>query len=362
MTKLQDLADLGQAIWLDYLRRDMFDSGELDNWIDQGLRGMTSNPSIFEAAIAKSDLYDEQINALARGNNDPVTIYEALAVEDIQNAADHLKRVYDETNGLDGYVSLEANPHLAYDTQGTINEVKDLHERVNRLNVMYKIPATPEGIEAVRSLISDGINVNITLMFSLDHYNRVATAYIDGLKAFKDKGGDLSKVASVASFFVSRVDVILEPMLEEVGADELKGKIAIANTKQVYKRFQEIFSGDTWEELAAAGAHVQRPLWASTSTKSPDMPDTIYVDTLIGPDTVNTMPTSTLEAFIDHGTVARTVDENYEEAEEQLRKLTDYGINLLEVGEQLQREGVDKFIKPFDELLATIQKQVQPSI
>lgn len=362
MTKLQDLADLGQAIWLDYLRRDMFDSGELDNWIDQGLRGMTSNPSIFEAAIAKSDLYDEQINALARGNNDPVTIYEALAVEDIQNAADHLKRVYDETNGLDGYVSLEANPHLAYDTQGTINEVKDLHERVNRLNVMYKIPATPEGIEAVRSLISDGINVNITLMFSLDHYNRVATAYIDGLKAFKDKGGDLSKVASVASFFVSRVDVILEPMLEEAGADELKGKIAIANTKQVYKRFQEIFSGDTWEELAAAGAHVQRPLWASTSTKSPDMPDTIYVDTLIGPDTVNTMPTSTLEAFIDHGTVARTVDENYEEAEEQLRKLTDYGINLLEVGEQLQREGVDKFIKPFDELLATIQKQVQPSI
>ena len=304
MTKMQELLNYGQAIWIDYIHREFIESGELAQRIEQGLRGMTSNPKIFDEAISEGEAYDEQLRQLSQESKTPLEIYEALASHDIQQAADRFRSVYDKTNGADGYVSLEANPHLAYKTEETIEEVRNLQKRVNRPNVMFKIPATEAGIKAVRTLIGEGININITLMFSLHHYNQVAQAYIDGLETYHSNGGDVSKVASVASFFISRVDAKLDPRLEEAGAHDLKGKIAVANAKQVYKRFNEIFSGDRWERLASAGAHLQRPLWASTSTKDPDYPDTLYVDNLIGPHTVNTMPPETLEAFLDHGTVA----------------------------------------------------------
>ncbi|MCC6613435.1 MAG: transaldolase [Anaerolineae bacterium] len=360
-TKLYELARLGQSIWLDYIRRDLMTSGELDERIAQGLSGMTSNPSIFEKAIA-SGLYDQFLDSLSIAGNQPELIYEMLAVHDIQSAADHFRGVYDATDGADGYVSLEANPYLANDREGTVEEIKKLHRLVNRPNVMFKVPATDAGVEAVADLIGDGININITLMFSLSHYNAVAQAYLRGLERLREHGGDLPTVASVASFFVSRVDVILEPMLEEAGAPELKGKIGIANAKQVYKRFDEMFSGLRWQSLASSGARVQRPLWASTSTKSPDEPDTMYVDSLIGPHTVNTLPPATLNAFLDHGTVARTLDRNLDEADAQLAKLVAHDINLLEVGETLQRQGVAKFQEAFDSLLfAIIRRTEQPT-
>lgn len=357
MTKLKELNKLGQVVWLDFISRDLIESGELDDLIAKGLCGVTSNPAIFDKAISKGNAYDEQLAELARQTVSPLATYEALAIRDIQMAADHLRTVYDKTDGVDGYVSLEVNPRLAYETEKTIAEVQRLHERVNRPNATFKIPATDQGVVAVRRLIGQGININITLMFSLHHYNVIAQAYLDGLEDLLDAGGSVRDVASVASFFVSRVDAKLDPVLDAAGADHLKGKIAIANAKQVYQRFNEIFSGDRWEKLADAGARVQRPLWASTSTKDPNYPDTMYVDNLIGPDTINTMPPETLEAFLDHGTVARTVDKNLDEAKKQLVELVNHDINLLDVGEELQQEGVEKFIKPFDELLKTITKQ-----
>jgi transaldolase len=268
-----------------------------------------------------------------------------------------LRPVYNESKGIDGYVSLEANPHLAYDTQGTIDEIHRLRERVNRPNVMYKVPATSEGIEAIEQLISEGVNVNITLMFSMKHYEDVANAYIKGLEKFAANGGDVSTVASVASFFISRVDVKLDPQVSEKGKPELAGKIGIANSKVVYQRFKELFGDARWQKLADKGARVQRPLWASTSTKNPDYPDLLYVDTLIGPHTVNTLPPETLEAFLDHGTVVETVEDGLDEAKAQLAALKAIGIDLIEVGEELQSEGVDKFNKPFDSLIATINEQ-----
>ncbi|NDJ86360.1 MAG: transaldolase [Chloroflexi bacterium] len=359
MTKLHELHQHGQAVWLDFISRDLIESGELDRLIGQGLRGMTSNPKIFDQAISEGDAYNAQLADLAQEGSEPLDAYEAIAIKDIQAAADKLHSVYNETNGRDGYVSLEVNPHLAYETEATIAEVRRLHDRVDRQNVMFKVPATPHGVVAVRRLTRLGININITLMFTLSHYNAVAQAYIDGLEACHQNGGDVSKVASVASFFVSRVDAKLDPMLEEAGAQHLKGKIAIANAKTVYKRFQQMFSGERWAALAAAGAQVQRPLWASTSTKDPAYSDTLYVDSLIGSDTVNTMPPETLQAFLDHGTVAQTIDRNVEEADVQLNQLVQYGIELLEVGDELQREGVEKFIKPFDALLATITQHAR---
>ncbi len=355
MTKLHELAEIGQAIWLDYIRRDLMDSGELQQMIDNGLRGMTSNPAIFSAAIAKSDLYDDQLRTLT--GIPVVEAYEAMAIQDIQAAADLLKQVYDSSNGLDGYVSLEANPHLANDRDGTLAEVHRLKDAVQRENVMFKVPATPEGVQAVEQLIGEGTNVNITLMFSMDHYDAVAEAYIAGLEKFAANGGDVSKVASVASFFVSRVDVKLDAKFNEMGETELLSKIGIANSKAVYQRFKELFSGERWEALAAKGAQVQRPLWASTSTKNPDLPDTLYVDTLIGPDTVNTLPPNTFDAFLDHGTVANTVEDDMDTVYAQLEKLASLGIDLNAVGVELQEEGVEKFNKPFDDLLATIEQK-----
>lgn len=357
MTKLHELQDQGQAVWMDYIRRDLMQSGELAEWIDKGLRGMTSNPSIFQKAIANSDIYAEQIRELTLQDKTPQEIYEAIAIADIQAAADGLRDVWQESGFVDGYVSLEANPHLAHDTQGTIDEIHRLRERVNRPNVMYKIPATEEGIPAIQQLLSEGINVNITLMFSMDHYEAVANAYIDGLREYSDNGGDVSSVASVASFFISRVDVLLDPQVEEKGAADLKGKLGIANAKLVYQRFEELFSSEDWKYLAERGAKVQRPLWASTSTKDPSYPETLYVDNLIGPHTVNTLPVDTIESFMDHGTVARTVDADLDAAREQLARAADLGIDMNEVGEELQVQGVEKFNKPFDSLLATIEEQ-----
>jgi transaldolase/transaldolase/glucose-6-phosphate isomerase len=281
-------------------------------------------------------------------------IYEALAVEDIKMATDLFRPVYEQTNGLDGYVSLEVNPKLAYNTEGTVAEARRYFSDLARPNLMIKVPATKQGIPAVEQLISEGINVNITLMFSMAHYEAVANAYIAGLEKLAANGGDVSKVGSVASFFVSRVDVKLDAQLEKAGNKDLQGKIAIANSKVVYQRFKEIFSGGRWDKLAAQGAKVQRPLWASTSTKNPDLPDTLYVDTLIGPDTVNTLPPDTLEAFLDHGTVAVTVEDDLDVNRAQIAKLAELGINLDQATEELQQEGVDKFIKPFDSLLETI--------
>jgi transaldolase/transaldolase/glucose-6-phosphate isomerase len=358
MTKLHELNKLGQSIWLDYIRRSLIESGELKQMIDDGLRGMTSNPAIFEKAIANSADYDVQLRELFKqGETDTVAVYEAVAIKDIQDAADLLRSVYDESKGVDGYVSLEANPHLAYDTQGTIDEIHRLRERVNRPNVMYKVPATSEGVEAIEQLINEGVNINITLMFSMKHYEDVANAYIKGLEKFAANGGDVSTVASVASFFISRVDVKLDPQVSEKGKPELAGKIGIANSKVVYQRFKELFGDARWQKLADKGARVQRPLWASTSTKNPDYPDLLYVDTLIGPHTVNTLPPETLEAFLDHGTVAQTVEAGLDEAKAQLAALEAIGIDLIEVGEELQNEGVDKFNKPFDSLIATINEQ-----
>ncbi len=357
MTKIHELAELGQAIWIDYIRRSFIRSGELQALIDKGVRGVTSNPAIFEKAIAHSDDYDEQMQELVAAGTDVNRIFEELAAEDIRMATDLFRPVYEETDGQDGYVSLEVSPNLAYDTEGTIEEARHFFRTLDRPNLMIKVPATKEGIPAVEQLISEGVNVNITLMFSMAHYEAVAQAYIRGLEKLAENGGDLSKVASVASFFVSRVDAKLDPQLEKAGADDLLGKIAIANSKLVYQRFKEIFSGERWERLAAQGARVQRPLWASTSTKNPNYPDTLYVDTLIGQDTVNTLPLETLEAFLDHGTVALTVESDMDEVHAQLARLKEVGISLEQATDELQQEGVDKFIAPFDSLLKTIAEK-----
>jgi len=374
MTKLDQLADLGQAIWLDYVRRSFITDrdgqpgGQLADLVDQGLRGVTSNPSIFEKAIAGSNDYDGELRRLgdqarsSDGDLDPEEIYETLAVKDIQTAADVLRPVYDATDGADGYVSLEVSPDLAYDTEGTIAEARRLFASVDRPNVMIKVPATAQGVPAIRTLIGEGINVNVTLMFSLDQYDQVAEAYISGLETLDGDGGDIAGVASVASFFVSRVDVKVDRMLEEVdspGAEALKGTIGIANAKMAYQRFKSAFSGERWEQLAEKGARLQRVLWASTSTKDPTYSDTLYPDNLIGPDTVNTLPPATLNAFRDHGTVALTLETQLTTAQAQLDKLSQLGIDLDQVTDDLLEEGVDKFAKPFSDLMESIEEKVE---
>ncbi|MGQ9609057.1 MAG: transaldolase [bacterium] len=353
MTKLHELSKLGQSIWLDYIRRSLITSGELKELINKGLRGMTSNPSIFEKAINGSSDYDESMKSLK--NKSAYEIYENLVIEDIVNAADKFRPVYEETNGLDGYVSLEANPELAYDTDGTINEVLYLFKTVNRPNVMFKVPATPPGIPAIEKLISEGININITLIFSLSQYNAVAEAYISGLEKLDSNGGDISKVASVASFFVSRIDTVVDKELEKIGNTELQGKIAVACAKMVYASFCEIFNTDRWKNLASKGAHVQRPLWGSTSTKNPKYPDLIYVDNLIGKHTVNTLPLNVLEAFLDHGRVELTIEKDLEEAKDQIKQLEKLGIDLNSITEDLQKKGVEAFAESFNALISSIR-------
>jgi transaldolase/glucose-6-phosphate isomerase len=354
MTKLQQLARLGQAIWLDYIRRSFITSGEFQKLVDQGVRGVTSNPSIFEKAIVGSADYDADLRALADSENSTEKIYEALALEDIRLAASILRPLYDETRGADGFVSLEVNPDLAHDTRRTISEAHRLFATLGRPNVMIKVPATPEGVPAIETLIAEGVNINVTLIFSVEQYAAVAEAFIRGLEKRVAAGGDIGRVASVASLFVSRVDVAVDHALEGIAEHELQGKIALANAKMVYARFRELFSGTRWEALAAKGARVQRPLWASTSTKNPLYPDTLYVDNLIGPDTVNTAPLTTINAFLDHGQVASSVETGLDEARQDLAHLQALGISLDAITQKLQDDGVEAFAQSFEKLMSGI--------
>ncbi|RMG97365.1 MAG: bifunctional transaldolase/phosoglucose isomerase [Chloroflexi bacterium] len=355
MTRLHELSQLGQSIWLDYIRRSFINSGELQERITAGVRGVTSNPSIFEKAIAGSYDYDDAIAYWTEQGKSVPEIYEALVLSDIQAVADLLRPVYEETDGHDGYVSLEVRPALAHDTEGTVAEARRLFAALDRPNVMIKVPATPEGIPAIRQLISEGISVNVTLIFSLAVYEAVVEAYLSGLEAYQ---GDLAQVASVASFFISRVDVAVDRELEALGVASLQGKVAIANAKVAYGRFRELFSSPRWQKLAERGARIQRPLWASTSTKNPHYPDTLYVDQLIGPDTVNTLPLTTLDAFLDHGTVADTLSTGLDEAQRTLAELARVGINLDDITDQLLAEGVAAFARSFTSLMESItQKQ-----
>ena len=346
MTKLHDLADLGQAVWLDSISRSLIDSGELQALVEQGARGVTSNPTIFEQAISGSADYDAQLVALAREGRGTKEIYEALAIEDIRRAADVLYPVYVESRGVDGYVSLEADPRLANDTQATIAEGRRLFSALNRPNILIKVPATPAGAPAIESLISEGVNVNVTLIFSLAQYDAIADAYIAGLERRVARGEDVSAVASVASFFVSRVDGKIDPLVERMGRKELRGKIAVANAKVAYARFQEVYGHGRWKRLERCGARVQRCLWGSTSTKNPDYPDTLYVDELVGPDTVNTMPPQTLKAVLDHGRIEQTVTSGLDLARAQLRELDALGIYLKLKAEEGQEKRLTQYSKP----------------
>jgi transaldolase/transaldolase/glucose-6-phosphate isomerase len=351
-SKFQELHEAGQSIWLDYIRRDTLTTGELDQLIADGIRGLTSNPTIFMNAIAGSDLYDDQIRAL--GGESPQAVFEALAIDDITAAADALRSVYDASDGADGFVSLEVSPHLAHDIAGTIADAHRLWDLVDRPNLMIKVPATPAGVAALEDLIAAGINVNATLMFSLAHYEAVATAYVRGV----ERAAQPERVASVASFFVSRVDSKTDAALEKAGTPEaldLQGKAAVANSKLTYRKYKEIFGGAGFAEAAARGARPQRALWASTSTKNPAYSDVMYVEELIGPNTVNTVPPATIDAFLDHGVVRDgSLTTDVDEATDQLRLLGEYGIDFGEITDELQVEGVIAFADSYDELLEVI--------
>jgi transaldolase len=356
MTPLKQLAEQGQSVWIDFLSRRFVHDGDLAGLVRDGVVGVTSNPTIFQGAIAEGDAYDDQIRELSASESEPKEIFLALARDDIRDACDVLRPVWEAGNGKDGWVSLEVDPNLAHDTQATIDEAKRLHALVEKPNLFIKIPATPEGLPAIEESIAAGIPVNVTLIFSLERHREVAEAYVRGLKRLVESGGDPSKIASVASFFVSRVDTEADRRLDEIGGhDELKGKLAIANAKLAYETYGEVFSGAEWEALAKAGATAQRCLWASTSTKNPEYRDVIYVEELIGPDTVNTMPRETVEAFQDHGNVERTLDRDVEEARGVLQAFADAGIDYDDVVQTLEREGVEKFAKSFRELFADLE-------
>jgi transaldolase len=362
---LLKLSTFGQSIWLDYIRRQMIESGELKKLIDaDGLKGVTSNPSIFQKAIAGSTDYDGAIRTLVQAGKSVKEIYETLTVEDVGRAADVFRPLYDREDGKDGFVSLEVNPHLARDTGGTIAEARHLWQALSRSNVLIKVPATQEGLPAIRQLISEGINVNVTLLFGLPRYREVAEAYIAGLEARAAQGQSLNRVASVASFFLSRIDVLLDPRLEKLAvpggpqartAKDLIGQVAIASAKEAYRIYQEILGGTRFQKLEGRGARPQRLLWASTSTKNPAYRDVKYVEPLIGPDTVNTLPPETLEAYRDHGNPASRLTEEMDRAASYLQRLPELGIDLNQATQQLEDEGVEKFNQPFDSLMATLE-------
>lgn len=364
MTETNRLAALseqfGQSPWLDNLKRSYLTSGQLAALRDRGVRGLTSNPAIFQKAIDGSPDYDEQFRALARANNPVIDDYWAMVLADIHGACDVFSRTYDETDGVDGYVSVEVDPSLAHDTDGTITAARHLHATIKRRNLMVKIPATREGLPAIEQLIADGRSINVTLIFSLERYAEVIEAYLSGLERFAaaNPTADLAPIASVASFFISRVDTEVDRRLEAIGTPEalaLRGQAALAQGRLAYELFTQTFTGPRWEVLAARGARVQRPLWASTGTKNPEYSDVVYVDGLIGPNTVNTLPEATLEAFADHGTLARTVDADLDGAHDVWNALTDVGIDMADVSAKLEREGVDAFVKSFDELIASLE-------
>ena len=358
MTLLHRLySEAGQSPWIDNLTRDNVRSGRLANMVDDGIRGVTSNPTIFQKAMTHSEMYDADFARLIEGGTVEQAFWE-MASSDVTGALEILHPLYEQSGASDGFVSLEVSPKLAYNTPGTIKDARAFHENINMPNLLVKIPATEAGVPAIRQMITEGRNINVTLIFSLDRYDAVIEAYISGLETFGAAGGDVARVHSVASFFVSRVDTEVDRRLEATGSDKLRalqGKAAVAQTKLAYKLFQDRFSGPRWEALQAKGAHVQRPLWASTSTKNAAYPDLLYVDSLIGPDTVNTMPDATVEAFKDHGTVARTVDQGVDQARAELDALHEAGIDMSDVSRRLEEEGVGAFSKSYGELLQALE-------
>jgi transaldolase len=358
-SRLHRLAELGQSVWIDFLSRDMLRTGELARLMkEDAVVGVTSNPTIFQKAISAGNAYDDQLRAVLEEEQDPKEIFIRLASKDIEDALDLLRPVWDEGDGRDGYVSFEVDPSLAYDTEGTIEEAQRLHDLINRPNLFVKIPATEPGLPAIEEMIARGRPINVTLIFSLDRYSEVAEAYIRGLERLVAGGGDPSHVSSVASFFVSRVDTEADRRLDEIGGqDELKGKLAIANAKLAYQRYKEIFAGERWEALAAKGATPQRCLWASTSTKNPAYRDVMYVEELIGPDTVNTMPKETIEAFQNHGEIALTLEQGIDEAKRLFQQVKEAGVDYVDVTATLEREGVEKFAESFTELLEGIRSK-----
>ena len=357
---LQQLADHGQSVWIDYLSRDLIHSGELERMMrEDAVVGVTSNPTIFQKAISHGSAYDEQLMELA-GEPDPKEVFIQLAARDVGDACDLLRRVWDEGNGRDGYVSIEVDPDLAYETEATFAEAKRLHELIDRPNLLVKIPATQPGLPAIEDMIAHGRSINITLIFSLDRYKAVVEAYLRGLERLVAAGGDPTKVASVASFFVSRVDTEADRRLDAIGTEKalaLRGKLAIANAKLAYQHFLEAFSGDRWDFLVSKGASKQRCLWASTSTKNPAYRDVLYVEELIGPETVNTMPQETIEAFQDHGRVEETLTRGIDEARGLLDQLAAVGVDYDDVVETLEQEGVQKFADSFHELIEGIRSK-----
>jgi len=365
---LKGLLAYGQSPWLDFIRRNVLLNGDLKKMIaDDGLRGMTSNPAIFEKAITAGDDYKDIINAPDAKSSTATELYEKIAIRDVQDATDIFKTVYTETKGRDGYVSLEVSPYLAFDTQGTINEARRLWKAVNRPNVMIKIPATPEGLPAIRQTLEEGININITLLFAQSAYEKVAEAYIAGLEARAAKGEDVSHIASVASFFVSRIDSLVDSKIDAMQKNEtdsskkallesLRGKVAIANARRTYAKYQELVGGPRWKALAAKGAQTQRLLWASTSTKNPKYRDVLYVEELIGADTVDTIPPATFDAFRDHGKLRNSLTENVAGAHKTMSDLEAAGISMKEVTDKLIADAVKLFQDPFKQLLDAIAK------
>ncbi len=372
MEKFNKLLEYGQSYWLDNLSREIITNGELENRIkNEGLRGITSNPKIFMKAISSGNLYDDQIKALSGEGKTPEEIYETLAIDDIQKACDMLRPVFDSSEGKDGFVSLEVSPYLARDTEKTKAEARHLFNKVNRPNCMIKIPGTKEGIPAIEEMLYEGININITLLFSVKSYEAVAEAYLKALERRAKENKPVDKIASVASFFLSRIDVLVDKILHEniipqmqgenkIIAGNLLGETAIASAKIAYQSFGNIFSDVRWEKLAAKGARVQRPLWASTSTKTDAYRDTCYIEPLIGPHTVNTMPGETIEAFKDHGKLyPNTVKKDINDAHRVFEDLKKMGINLKDVTDQLVEEGIEKFVEPFNKLLKSIEELVK---
>lgn len=364
---LTELSALGQSVWLDYIRRDLIDGGGLRRLIEtDGLRGMTSNPAIFEKAIAGSSGYDEDIRSMASKGKSAMEIYETISQNDVKSAADEFRALYDSSGGKDGYVSLEVNPHLAHDTAGTLAEARRLWDALNRPNVLIKIPATVQGLPAITQLISEGINVNVTLLFGLPRYRQVAEAYLDGIEARVAQGQSVKRVVSVASFFVSRIDTLVDPLLDKLmeqggqkaePAKKIRGQVAIASAKIAYQIFKEIFADNRFAKLAVQGAQVQRLLWASTGTKDPNYSDVKYIEALIGPDTVNTIPVETMDAYRDHGDPQACLEQESVSADMVLARLPELGISIDKITQQLEDEGVEKFTKPFDKMMETLTQR-----
>lgn len=369
---LLKIQDFGQSIWQDDIGRKMMLTGELKRLIEEdGIRGVTSNPAIFDKAIAGSDDYDSAISDMALAGKSVEEIYQTLTVEDVQSAADEFRRLYDATDGRHGFVSLEVNPHLAHDAEGSIEEARRLWRALDRPNVFIKVPATEEGLIAIQRLITEGINVNVTLLFGLPRYRKVAEAYIAGLEARLANGQPLKSVASVASFFLSRIDVLVDPILEGFmknngskaeSAGKLRGEVAIASARGAYRIYREIFGSDRFKKLVEKGARSQRVLWASTSTKNPDYPDVKYVEALIGPETINTLPQDTLNAYRDHGDPAARLEEGLEKSDGVLKQLAELDIDIDEITRQLEDEGVEKFNKPFDSLMETLREKCEGAL